>query len=144
ATGGFDLSPVADVVGIKFQPAGKIYLYDSGRHAYPRGEEVIVESERGPRWGTVASATRREVARRKNLRRVLRRPNPDDLRKRDDARAEQSDILLRAKRIARRLELPVKVFRCEVEDGNRVAVYFSCEAKVDSRSLVRELAAELG
>ena len=42
------------VVGIRFKPAGKIYDFDSGAFVLNLGDHVIVETEQGLTFGTVA------------------------------------------------------------------------------------------
>jgi len=42
------------VVGIRFKPAGKVYDFDCGAFVLNKGDDVIVETERGLGFGTVA------------------------------------------------------------------------------------------
>jgi cell fate regulator YaaT (PSP1 superfamily) len=136
-------APVYNLVGIKFASAGKIYLCDGGDALYRRGEQVVVETERGPRIGEVAVPGQRR-AHRGQIRPILRRPNPHDLRslERNEERAAQA--LAVARKYARALRLDIKVFRVEYSlSGNKLLIYFSSEAKVDFRELLRELGREL-
>jgi cell fate regulator YaaT (PSP1 superfamily) len=130
---------VRNPVGVKFTTAGKIYLFDAGDERYAVGETVVVDTERGPRVGTVAvAAVRREIT-RGPLRRVLRRPGRNDQRKLDANRGRDREVLQAARELARELELPVKVFRAELSFGGKAIVYFSTDDKVDARRLAREL-----
>ena len=144
--GGSDASrPVRSLAGIKFTTAGKIYLFDAGEEAYAAGEQVVVDTERGPRIGRVAVAPRRqEVTRSGPLRRVLRRPSRGDQR-RLDANGERAEAALRgAKACARELAMPIKVFRAELSlGGGKALIYFSSDEKVDARRLVRDLGQRL-
>jgi cell fate regulator YaaT (PSP1 superfamily) len=137
--------PVRNVVGIKFTTAGKIYLFDAGDDLYQVGEEVVVETERGPGVGRVAVAPlRQEVTRSGPLRRVLRRPGRSDQR-RLEANRERAEAALRAaKTCARELGLAIKIFRAELSmGGGKALVYFSSDEKVDVRRLMRELSQRL-
>ncbi|HWM85359.1 MAG TPA: regulatory iron-sulfur-containing complex subunit RicT [Kofleriaceae bacterium] len=137
--------PVCNLAGIKFTTAGKIYLFDAGEDAYQVGEEVVVDTERGPRIGRVAVAPlRQELTRTGPLRRVLRRPSRSDQRRLDQNR-ERADAALRsAKASARELGLPIKVFRAELSlGGGKALVYFSSDEKVDVRRLMRDLSQRL-
>lgn len=130
---------VRNPIGIKFATAGKIYTFDAGDDSYRLGETVVVDTERGPRLGTVAiPAVRREVT-RGPLRRVLRRPGKNDHRKLDANRDRDREVLRVARDLARDLELPVKVFRAELSLSAKAIVYFSADDKVDARRLAREL-----
>jgi cell fate regulator YaaT (PSP1 superfamily) len=42
------------VVGIRFKPAGKVYDFDCGAFVLHRGDAVIVQTEQGLGFGTVA------------------------------------------------------------------------------------------
>lgn len=142
---GFQNYSVHDIVGIRFASAGKVYLYDSGRQRYQRGDRVMVDSDHGPRAGIVAFDTQRRSHSRKQLKRVLRRASDEDREKEAASRKQSQAALHTAKEIARRHRLPIKVFRCEISSrGNRAVIHFSSEGKVDARALVRDLAKELG
>jgi cell fate regulator YaaT (PSP1 superfamily) len=137
--------PVRSLVGIKFTTAGKIYLFDAGEDPYQIGEEVVVDTERGPRMGRVAVAPlRQEVTRSGPLRRVLRRPSRSDERRLEANRDRAEAALRTAKAISRELGLAIKVFRAELSlGGGKALVYFSCDDKVDVRRLVRDLSQRL-
>jgi cell fate regulator YaaT (PSP1 superfamily) len=137
--------PVRNLIGIKFSTAGKIYLFDAGEDAYAVGEQVVVETERGPRVGRVAVAPlRQELTRSGPLRRVLRRPSRSDER-RLDANRERGEAALRAaKACARELGMAIKVFRAELSlGGGKALIYFSSDEKVDMRRIMRELSQRL-
>lgn len=137
---------VRNLVGVKFSPAGRIYLYDSGDRYYRRGDEVVVDSDRGPRVGTVAvdSAPRVRGQGHQALKRVLRVPNRNDRRTLDRNRERSERALHAARQHARELGLPIKVFRAEyAHSGKKVRVYFTSEERIDFRELVRRLTSEL-
>ncbi|HTE52946.1 MAG TPA: regulatory iron-sulfur-containing complex subunit RicT, partial [Kofleriaceae bacterium] len=136
---------IRSVVGVKFTTAGKIYLFDAGDDSFAAGEDVVVDSERGPRVGRVAVAPlRQDVGRSGPLRRVLRRPTRGDER-RLDANRERAEAALRAaKSTARELGLPIKVFHAELSlGGSKALIYYSSDDKVDARRLLRDLSQKL-
>jgi cell fate regulator YaaT (PSP1 superfamily) len=136
--------PVHNVVGIKFASAGRISLYDAGDETYARGEEVLVDTERGTRTGTVAVAAVRKVHSRGELKPVLRRPGVHDVRaaERNDERCREA--LQIARDVVRGLALPMKVFRAEYgQSGKKATIYFTSEERVDFRDLVRDLSKSL-
>ena len=136
--------PIANPVGVKFAAAGKIYLFDAGDAGYAVGEEVVVDTERGPRVGRIAVAALRQETSRGPLRRVLRRPNSGDARKLEQNQARAGEVLRVARELSREVGLSIKVFRAELNlGGGKATVYFSSEDKVDFRRLVRELTQRL-
>jgi cell fate regulator YaaT (PSP1 superfamily) len=131
---------VRNPIGIKFNSAGKIYLFDAGDDSYRAGEEVVVDTERGPRLAVVAVAPLRSEVTRGPLRRVLRRPGRNDLRNLEKNHERDLEVLRTAREIARELDLPIKVFRSELSlGGGKAVVYFSTDDKIDTRRLAREL-----
>jgi cell fate regulator YaaT (PSP1 superfamily) len=130
---------VANVVGVRFAPGGKIYLYDSADAHYDKGQEVLVDSGRNRRLGRVAVASRRQKPPR-SLKPVLRLASGEDrqisLGEEDKAR----ELLSLAKREAKKLRLRIKLFRAHSEgDSGRYSVYYSSEDKTDVRPLSRAL-----
>jgi cell fate regulator YaaT (PSP1 superfamily) len=135
---------VRNVVGVKFGSAGRIYLHDSGDEHYQRGEEVVVEGERGTRLGTVAVPSMRQATRKQTLPLALRRPNRSDRRAQERNHERGEHALEIARATARSLELPMKVFRAAyAHSGKKLTIYFNSEERIDFRDLVRRLTAEL-
>lgn len=130
---------ICNVIGVRFVPAGRIYMYDAGDGQYGRGDEVVVEGDRGQRSAVVAAASVRRPPPR-SLKRILRRGTPED-REAETADSEQMQShLSTAKALAKELSLPIKVFRASFEDDNKkLAVYYSCDDKTDVRPLTRAL-----
>ena len=62
------------VVGIRFKPAGKIYDFDCGAYVLELNDPVIVETEQGLGFGTVAvpPAPWENNSRKKPLKKVFR------------------------------------------------------------------------
>jgi cell fate regulator YaaT (PSP1 superfamily) len=130
---------ICNVIGVRFVPAGRIYMYDAGDGFYAKGDRVVVEGDRGQRNAVVASASCRRPPPR-SLKRILRRGTAADAED-DQSRAEEiRSHLSTAKALAKELKLPIKVFRAHLEDDNKkIAVYYSCDDKTDVRPLSRKL-----
>jgi cell fate regulator YaaT (PSP1 superfamily) len=134
---------VADVAGVKFAVAGKIYLFDAAGKRFRVGDSVAVEGDRGTRHGTIAVAPRRRVITRA-LKKILRRQSDADRRSRERGQERAGDAVLTAKQRARDMGLELKIFRGELNpSGSKLTLYFSAEQKVDTRPLLRDLGAEL-
>jgi cell fate regulator YaaT (PSP1 superfamily) len=134
---------LANVTAVKFQPAGKLYEMDAGDASYARGEQVMVESDRGPILATIAVASRRELA-REPLRRVLRRADPRDLAAVERHTDRAREALRVAKERVKGRNLAVKMFRVDIlAGGTKALFYFSSEERIDFRDLVRDLGHDL-
>ncbi len=135
---------VANIIGIKFATAGKIYRYDAGDAIYRRGEEVVVDSDRGPRVGTVAVPPRRRPHTGAALKRVLRHPGSNDRRTLERNAQLERDSLLAAREAVRKARLEMKVFRAELSySGKKLRLYFTSEDRIDFRDLARDLSRDL-
>jgi cell fate regulator YaaT (PSP1 superfamily) len=132
--------PIANIVGVKFTMSGKIYLADAGDDSYQRGEEVLVDGERGVRIGTVAVGSVRRPHNHGRMDRVLRRPEERDRRAGREMERVAANALRAARDQVRRLGMHIRVFRCEPSQGGRkLRLYFASEDRVDARDLAREL-----
>jgi cell fate regulator YaaT (PSP1 superfamily) len=129
---------VANLVGVRLGGAGRVTLCDAGDASYGLGDQVVIDTERGPRLATVAIPSARRASRDKQLRRVLRRANPGDQVQEAQAAAGAQHVLRAAKDKAAQLRLPIKVFRAE-RAGGRVLIYFTSDERVDVREFLRDL-----
>lgn len=134
---------VASVVGVRFVPAGRIQWCDAGDRDYVPGERVLVDSDRGHRLAWIATPPTRRPVRDRNLRRVIRRANEQDLRGEREGEAERARTLRIAKDAAAALKLPLKVFRVE-KSGGRLNVYYTSDERLDLRDFVREVGQATG
>ena len=139
---------VASVCGVRFVPSGRLQWFDASDSEYATGERVLVDSERGSRLGWIAvPPTRRAMASRDRLRRVIRRANDQDLRGEREGATDRARVLRFAKDKAAALRLPLKVFRVEVSGqgrGAKVNVYYTSDDRLDLREFVHSLGAEVG
>jgi len=139
-----DDAQMRHVVGVRFQRAGRVYSYDCGDTRFLRGEQVVVESDRGPRMGTVAQSSIRRRQSRSSTRRVLRRPEERDRQSAEKNVKHQAEVVEKTRKLAKKLGLPIKVFRAEYNlAGSRVTIYFSADAKIDHRPLAAAMTREV-
>ena len=138
------LGLLANVVGIKFREAGKIYDFDAGEGSYARGEIVVVDSESGLVLGIVAAESARRLVDGGPLRRVLRRADANDRRQMTRNKQKEAEALLFARERVRERRMEMKVFRAEyLHGGHKAIFYFTSEARIDFRDLVKDLATRL-
>ena len=134
---------VVSVVGVRFLIGGRIQWCDAADVNYATGDKLIVDSDRGPRLGTVAAPPARRSTRDRQLRRVIRRAHEGDLQGERDGDAERTKALRAAKDSAAQLRLPLKVYRVEFAGergrGGKLNVYYTSDERLDLRDLVRDL-----
>jgi cell fate regulator YaaT (PSP1 superfamily) len=134
---------MAHVVGVRFRAGALIHSFDSGEEVYQRGDVVMVESESGPRAGTVAVGSG-WVYTLEPLRRVLRRARPEEERGQRAATEREQEALRYCKDRVRERRLPLKLIRAEVSGrSGRATFYFASEERLDLRDLARDLTTHL-
>jgi cell fate regulator YaaT (PSP1 superfamily) len=138
-------------VSVKLTKVGRAqtFVFDKpSEEPVPRtGAQVVVQTDEGQAVGTVVTSVPQLEERRRSVtpasHRVVRLASHDDIL----ARLKQQQREKEAYRIAllkiREHGLPMKLSRAELAfDGARLVFYFSADARVDFRELVRELASE--
>jgi cell fate regulator YaaT (PSP1 superfamily) len=132
------------VVGVRFNPATKVYYFDpTGFKDLTVAEYVVVETSRGEEAGRVVipprQVTDQEIVGR--LKSVIRRASAVDLTQMTYYRFKEQDALRRCQEKVQEHELPMKVVRAEYNyDGSRLVFFFTAEKRVDFRRLVQDLA----
>jgi cell fate regulator YaaT (PSP1 superfamily) len=140
---GFGDDSGPSIVQVAFQTAGHLQSCLSGRLALRRGDNVLVETEAGPRVGRVVIEPH-EAARTLDLsalKSVVRIAEESDFRNED----ETLDREAQARRIClhRVLERGLHIKLVNVKyalDGRKAVFYFVSEEKPDLRDLIRDLA----
>ncbi len=131
---------IANVIAVRFVPAGRLYLYDGGDGVYSQGDRVLVEGDHGKRIATVGVASSRQPPARA-LKRIVRRATSRDLE--PDRDNECREHLRVAKDLAKKQHLAIKVFRAQFDGPKRLSIYYACEQKTDVRALGRALSKAL-
>ena len=139
-------------MSVKLAPAGRPHSFRVGDlwpdripHA---GEQVVVRTDAGLVLGTVVRSNSQVADRRApsldSSDKVVRFATREDI----TSRLKQQQREMEVHRIAllkiRERGLSMRLTRVEITlDGSRIVLYFTAEARVDFRELVRELASEL-
>jgi len=134
---------MAEIVGIRFKRAGKVYYFDPAGVDLEVNDHVVVETTRGTELGQVAIAPKQVLASdvSKPLRSVVRKAEPEDIQRAQEFEAKEIEALAECGRLIDKLNLPMKLLSAEYNlDGSRLTFYFSAAERVDFRDLVRELA----
>jgi cell fate regulator YaaT (PSP1 superfamily) len=134
---------MAQIVGVRFKTAGKVYYFDPCGFDINAGDYVIVETARGVEIGEVAMG-RSDVPESKisaPLKKVLRPASEDDLaRSRQNREKEKNAFDVCSKKIEHH-KLDMKLISVEYTfDSNKIMFYFTSDGRVDFRDLVKDLA----
>ena len=133
---------MADIVGVRFKKAGKVYYFDPAGIDMEVNDSVVVTTTRGLELGYVVIAPRQVLVNEVTtpLKPVVRKAEPDDINKAQELEAREKEALIECGESIAKLNLPMKLLSAEYNlDGNRLTFYFSAEERIDFRDLVREL-----
>jgi cell fate regulator YaaT (PSP1 superfamily) len=140
------MSENKNVVGVRFQRAGRVYYFDPADIDLELDDHVVVETERGPAIARVVIAPKQVIASEltEPLKPVLRKTTPEDLRQREAVQQKEEEALSKCKELVDKFDLSMKLLSVDGNlDGSHFTILFSAEGRVDFRRLVRELAQEL-
>jgi cell fate regulator YaaT (PSP1 superfamily) len=133
---------MANITGIRFKRAGKIYNFDAGELSLRFGDIVVVKTSRGMELGMVViepgKITVNDTG--ESLSPVMRKAEPEDLAKEKELDIKAKEALAECEKMVSELNLPMKLLTAEYAlDNSRLTFLFSAEERVDFRELVRRL-----
>lgn len=132
-----------NIVGIRFQRAGKIYYFDPLGMDLEVNDQMVVETEHGLKIGRVVIAPKQVIASEltKPVKPVLRKATPEDFQQQEKGREKEKIALSKCKELSDKFNLPLKLLNAESNlDASHITIFFSAEGKIDFRQMVRELA----
>ncbi|PID39818.1 MAG: stage 0 sporulation protein [Proteobacteria bacterium] len=130
-------------VGIRFKSGGKIYDFICGAFVLNVGDKVIVETEKGLGFGTVASPP--ELLDKKGnfakpLKKVFRQANEKDISQVEHNKALEREAHAFCLKKIKSLGMQMNLFSVESTfDANRLTFFFTADGRVDFRQLVKIL-----
>ena len=133
-------------VGVRFKPAGKVYDFDCGAYVLKTGEGVIVQTEQGLAFGTVASPPEPVEAQEteKPLKKVYRLATDKDLQQLEQNAADEKAAHNFCLQCIDKLKLKMNLFAVEKAfDGSKFTFFFTADGRVDFRQLIKMLVREL-
>jgi len=133
---------MAEIVGVRFKEAGKVYYFDPAGFDLKVDDYVVVRAARGLELGQVVTPTEQvsdsEVGRQ--LKPVVRKAEPEDIKRSQEFKDKEREALAECGKLITELQLPMKLLSAEYNlDGSRLTFFFSTAERVDFRELVREL-----
>jgi len=133
---------MANVTGIRFNRAGKIYYFDAGDIALAAGDYAVVKTTRGLELGHVVIAPGKLTGGEsgETLSPVMRKAEPEDIAKNKELETKAEEALIECGKMITELNLPMKLLTADYNlDSSRLTFLFSAEERVDFRELVRRL-----
>jgi cell fate regulator YaaT (PSP1 superfamily) len=133
---------MAEIVGIRFKKAGRVYYFDPADIELEVGDHVVVETSRGLELGHVVIAPKQVLANEVTtlLKPVVRKAEPEDIKQAQESEEKEEKALIECGQLIAKLNLPMKLLSAEYNfDGSRLTFFFSAAERVDFRELVREL-----
>ena len=131
------------VVDIQFRPGQKVYYFDPAGHCVHAGDHVIIDTARGPEYGTCTAgnhtiSTKDIVA---PLRPVLRLANAQDEKTAAENQAKEKKAYEFCMKEIASQNLDMQLVSAEYAfDGSRILFFFTADERVDFRELVKTLA----
>ena len=133
---------MAEIVGIRFKRAGRIYYFDPAGIDLEVNDYVVVKTTRGLELGRVFIAPKQVLASEvaQQLKPVVRKAEPEDIKRAQEFEAKEAEALAECGKLIAKLGLPMKLLSAEYNlDGSRLTFFFTATERVDFRELLREL-----
>jgi cell fate regulator YaaT (PSP1 superfamily) len=133
---------MADIVGIRFKRAGRVYFFDPAGIDLAVNDYVVVKTSRGLELGQVVIAPEQVLDSELSepLKPVVRRAEPEDIKHAQELETKSIEALAECGKWIDKLKLPMKPLAAEYNlNGSRLTVFFSAAERVDFRELVKEL-----
>lgn len=137
---------MAQVVGVVFQPGGKVYSFDPAGLELRWDEHVICQTARGRELGRVVEAAHELLDEdlTSPLKKVVRRAGPADEEQVRANRLEAKRAMRAFRLAARERGLALKPISADLAfDGSRIVFTFAAEEKPDTTALRSQLSAQL-
>ncbi|GAA0532208.1 hypothetical protein GCM10009415_12080 [Chitinophaga japonensis] len=148
---GDSLAPF-DIIEVSFNNGSrKDFFRNVTKQHFEKGEMVTVEGISGFDVGTVSltgelvklQMKKRRAEDTPEVKKVLRRPTPEDLHRLNDNKAREKEALIKARALARNLGLEMKLTEVEIQaDGRKATFFYTADDRVDFRELIKVYASE--
>ncbi len=134
---------MADVIGVRFKRAGKVYYFDPKNIEFQVGDGAIVETARGVEYGDVVIPRRtvEEAKITKPLKPVIRKADEKDRKRLEENKKKEKQAFQICQSKIAKHKMEMKLINVEYTfDNNKIVFYFTADGRVDFRELVKDLA----
>lgn len=117
---------MADIVGIRFKRAGKIYYFDPAGIELQVNDQVVVKTAHGLALGQVIIAPKQIVANEvtEPLKAVVRKAEPEDIERARGFADKEKEALAECASLITKLNLSMKLISAEYSlEGNHVTFF---------------------
>lgn len=132
-----------EIIGVRFNNAGKIYYFDPNGKKFGYGSNVIVETSRGVEFGTVAIVNKKVSEKEvfMPLKPILRPATEADKRRKEENKQKEKEAFKIAAEKIKEHKIAMKLVEVEYTfDRGKILFYFTADGRVDFRELVKSLA----
>lgn len=134
---------MVEVIGVRFNSAGKIYYFDPKGQTLSVGTKILVETARGIEMGHVVTANKQvddsEIV--PPLRPIIRVATEEDFKQAKENKEKEKEAFVIAAQKVREHKLEMKLVDVEYTfDRSKILFYFTADGRVDFRDLVKTLA----
>ena len=133
-----------EIIGVRFKKLGKIYFFDPNEMKFEKGKSAIVETARGLELGEVAVANRLMSEEKivSSLKKAIRVATDEDIKKYNENEKKAQDAFKVCEEKIKKHGLDMKLIDVEYTfDSSKLLFYFTADARIDFRELVKDLAA---
>jgi len=133
---------MADIVGIRFKRAGRVYYFDPAGIDLEVNDFVVVKTTRGLELGQVVISPKQVLTSEvtKPLKPVVRKAEDEDIARAHELESKEEEALTECGKLIAKLNLPMKLISAEYNlEGSHLAFFFTAGERVDFRELIREL-----
>lgn len=135
---------MANIIGVRFRKAGKIYFFDPDGKQLATGEHVIVETAMGMEYGEVVIANR-QLPQEKivaPLKKIIRIATKQDAKQNEENKKQEKDAFKLCEKKIKEHGLEMKLMDVEFKfDKSKILFFFIADNRIDFRDLVKDLAA---
>ena len=141
-----------DLFEVRFKNTRKIYFRNTSGQIIKKGDLVVVEAPTGHDLGIVTlegPVVLEQLARHRidpdtyEFRRIYRKAKILDIERWQEAIAREQKTMIRARQLAARLGLDMKIGDVEFQgDGTKAIFYYIADERVDFRQLIKDFAEE--
>lgn len=133
-----------EVIGVKFKNSNRFYYFDINSFDVKKGDNVIVETEKGIQLGRVVTDVKKindnDIS--SELKKIIRLATKEDINQYKSNEELAKKALDDAKKIANKLELNMNFIGASFTlDKNQLIYNFVADDRVDFRELAKKLAA---
>ena len=137
---------MTEIIAVRFKSGGKEYYFDPKGMTVRPGEQVVIETAKGPEFGVCCRGNTMveddQVV--QPLRPLLRLATEKDLANLQRNREREKEAMKVCQEKIEEHKLDMGLVRCESSfDGNKLLFFFTSEGRVDFRALVKDLATTL-